>query len=752
MGEGRRERSSKRRHRSNLGIGKSSSDTEVVRSNVKGHRKVKSKTKEKWHFIEGLSVDELGRYRRRRVQGHPRDTLGTHEGLDSRENLVTEYRRAFRATSEDSLLKVFTKNAAEAPIERVETERKIIEPVADEPAPVASQLFKVNDSDQMETAVERTQNMGAANLPGRPPLMRRGTSLRREGDQFYAHTEYSSYVPHEGHHRADLARRPTSLRMEGNMGTTTEQCEKFIEWLNVSRPALIRLPTNLKLEGDLETTTESLDKYVPFVGARRPELLRQKANLKLEGDSTFLPEYTDVFRPHYLNERRMPVLPESHLQTGGSFYDATESCRINEPVDKDDLKDNALDEELRIRNEREEEKRRKKEDDMKVLVSKLEELKGPPLEVPEYKDAYKDFPRERPKLMRPEDEIGRADGSKIHPVQSPSKFPTKIDQDPEYNSTLLNMERPVYRKPPLSLKPSASASSSAFEGRATREFRGNEVTSEIRSQYVPYGNLPRVETLRMPANLRLEGDIDLQPEYREAYCAGRESSVANEPRMHRHRDRSLSASRRRDNLWITNNNGEQFGSVNAADEQDAFQVLNTRIHSENVVAKPPLENRRGSRLSHMQGPTYHRPTHLDLVNSSPNARNRSPSPYRLQVQNVDAESRGFPHRRPSLSQQYSEKPRAPSPDRLHDYDQQQRSYSPSFGRIPPRKEESDDQAFVVLDNARNDRLPDNRALENRASRPLVHQNFNPTGPTRGRPRNSTPTNWMPPWYDNTKTI
>lgn len=129
----------------------------------------------------------------------------------------------------------------------------------------------------------------------------RGTSLKREGDQFYANTEYSTYVPHEGHHRADLARRPTSLKMEGDMGTTTEQCEKFIEWLNVTRPALARLPTNLKLEGELETTTENLDKYVPFVGARRPELLRQRSSLKLEGDSTFLPEYTDVFRPHYHN-------------------------------------------------------------------------------------------------------------------------------------------------------------------------------------------------------------------------------------------------------------------------------------------------------------------------------------------------------------------------------------------------------------------------------------------------------------------
>lgn len=85
----------------------------------------------------------------------------------------------------------------------------------------------------------------------------------------------------------------------------------------------------------------------------------------------------------------MPVLPESHLQTGGSFYDATESSRINQPTDRDDVKEDTLADESRTRNEREEEKRRKKEEDMKMLVSKLEELKGPPLEVPEYKDAYK---------------------------------------------------------------------------------------------------------------------------------------------------------------------------------------------------------------------------------------------------------------------------------------------------------------------------------------------------------------------------
>ena len=41
------------------------------------------------------------------------------------------------------------------------------------------------------------------------------------------------------------------------------------------------------------------------------------------------------------------------------------------------------------RRRKEQNERKKKEDEMKMLVSKLEDLKGPALEIPEYKDAYK---------------------------------------------------------------------------------------------------------------------------------------------------------------------------------------------------------------------------------------------------------------------------------------------------------------------------------------------------------------------------
>ena len=217
----------------------------------------------------------------------------------------------------------------------------------------------------------------------------------------------------------------------------------------------------------------------------------------------------------------------------------------------------------------------------------------------EYNFSFKDFPRERPKLMKPEDEIGRADGSKVSSSPVQTKFSTKIDQDPEYKSKYLDLprERPLYRKPPLALRPvvvssgrtSANASRMSFHESRRHEL---EPTSEVRSQYVPYGQIPRVETLRMPANLRLEGNFELEPEYKNAYCSKRDSLVSNEPRMHRHRERSPSASRKKDNYWVNNNNSEQFGRINAADDQDAFQILSTRVHEESIVRKPPSGSRR----------------------------------------------------------------------------------------------------------------------------------------------------------------
>ncbi|XP_015588038.1 uncharacterized protein LOC107264361 [Cephus cinctus] len=768
MGEGRRDRSSKRQ-RSSFGIGKSSSDSDLPRGKSKGRNRGKSrnKIKEKWHLPENLTVDQLARHRRRRVQNHPKDNLALCKPEDVIKNLITEYQKSFRAKNIESLqdnsqpigcahpedllhLEGLFENTVSSYYQDFPEYKDIEIPVRSKGP--ASNLQIADGEKAMETETESSRFIPYSNLANaRPPLMRRGTSLRHEGD-FCTNTEYSCYVPHEGHRRAELARRPTSLKMEGDMDTMTEKCEKFIEWLNVSRPELMRIPTHLKLEGEFETLTENHDKYVPFVGARRPELLRQGANIRMEGESRYAPEYKDVFREHDVRERQLPRKPETHLKPGGDFHRVTETSemfvdpRVKEMRLMAELeKDIAAEEQKKQEGEA---KRKKKEDEMKVLVSKLEDLKSPPLEVPEYRDAYKDFPRERPRLIKPEDEIGRADGSKLSPLSTHSKFSSKIDMDPEYKSKYIDFskERPIYRKPPMALRPglASSRSSASFDRAAHRV--DNEHTSEVRSQYVSYGQIPRTESVKMPANLRLEGSLDLQPEYRNAYCTKQEAASYDAPRMHRGRDRSLSASRKRDNYWISNNNGNQFGAINATQDQDAFQVLNTKVHEGSVVGKPPTGTRRGSKSSKTQ---VQRSSHLDTADR-PGVRNRSPSPtYRLHVCNVDDEPRGFGRRQPSPGPIV----RPPSPHGLTNPSKEdfQRVYSPSFGRNP--EQNVDGQSFVVLDNA----APNNSAMSyiNEARRRRTDRNCNVDSQNpmpRGRPRNRSPPNWMPPWYDNANTI
>ncbi|CAD1478314.1 unnamed protein product, partial [Heterotrigona itama] len=385
------------------GVNKSSSDTELAQGKSKTR---KSKSKEKWPLLEGLTVDELARYRRRRIQGQPKDNLGLNIEAES-ENLVSEYRESFHVKSEEFLKEnTWLENSKQS--EDLQTkdstkdkrvfDRKNIKEQEERHTELptknmkgVSSLTQVNNDKTMET--EANSNMIHASPPKRPSLIRRDTTLKRDGELYTDTETYSSYVAYEGQHKPELARRPTSLKMEGDLETTTEKCEKFIQWLNVSRPELMRVPTHLKLEGEFETTTENHEKYVPFVGVRRPELLRQNTNLKLNGEANFVPEYTDVFKRHNSRERSQPVKPETHLKTGNSFFQSTEhadnfiDCRIREAHLRN--KSNKTVEEEEERRKREQKEKQQKDEEMRMLVSKLEDLKGPPLEIPEYKDAYK---------------------------------------------------------------------------------------------------------------------------------------------------------------------------------------------------------------------------------------------------------------------------------------------------------------------------------------------------------------------------
>lgn len=101
----------------------------------------------------------------------------------------------------------------------------------------------------------------------------------------------------------------------------------------------------------------------------------------------------------FIVERQPAKKPETHLKTGDNFFEATENKNnyINPRVREAqlmaelarDIEEEEREEEERKRKREEEEGEGKKDKEMQMLVSKLEELKSPPLEIPEYKDAYK---------------------------------------------------------------------------------------------------------------------------------------------------------------------------------------------------------------------------------------------------------------------------------------------------------------------------------------------------------------------------
>lgn len=86
------------------------------------------------------------------------------------------------------------------------------------------------------------------------------------------------------------------------------------------------------------------------------------------------------------------MLPESHLRCGGEFHQKTENTQnFLDPRGSVPINDMSTVIAGNQDGKSDGENHRKKEEEMKMLVSKLEDLKGPPMGVPEYKDAYKVF-------------------------------------------------------------------------------------------------------------------------------------------------------------------------------------------------------------------------------------------------------------------------------------------------------------------------------------------------------------------------
>lgn len=95
----------------------------------------------------------------------------------------------------------------------------------------------------------------------------------------------------------------------------------------------------------------------------------------------------------YFAERPHPVKPETHLKSGNLFFENTLEDTvnfINSSIGETRLMyESSKDSEKEKKKRKELIKKQRKDEEMKMLVSKLEDLKTSPLEIPEYKDAYK---------------------------------------------------------------------------------------------------------------------------------------------------------------------------------------------------------------------------------------------------------------------------------------------------------------------------------------------------------------------------
>lgn len=95
----------------------------------------------------------------------------------------------------------------------------------------------------------------------------------------------------------------------------------------------------------------------------------------------------------YFAERPHPVKPETHLKSGNLFFENTLEDTvnfINSSIGETRLMyESSKDSEKEKKKRKELIEKQRKDEEMKMLVSKLEDLKTSPLEIPEYKDAYK---------------------------------------------------------------------------------------------------------------------------------------------------------------------------------------------------------------------------------------------------------------------------------------------------------------------------------------------------------------------------
>ncbi|RZC38227.1 uncharacterized protein BDFB_008642, partial [Asbolus verrucosus] len=259
----------------------------------------------------------------------------------------------------------------------------------------------------------------------------------------------------------------------------TEIRSKYIKHSNIERPHLLKRPTNLKLEGDLYATTEQAEKFIEYLLTRRPDLMKKPTTLKMEGKMDIKTETRDKFVP-FEPQPKPPLCKKlTNLHLEGDLNTITEKQEQYVPY------------ELQKR---------------PPLMKKHTNLniEGQLDLLPEYRKEFIEYKAERPKLALPVNNL-KTDGFYDVMPDASSPFQQQIHPQIPY----LRETETLHEESRVRVPPRKRESSLRPEGQM-------ETTTENKTQFVQK-SLPRSDRIRVTNNLQLEGRIDLNPEYKNAY-------------------------------------------------------------------------------------------------------------------------------------------------------------------------------------------------------------------------------------------
>ncbi|XP_044269816.1 uncharacterized protein LOC123014660 [Tribolium madens] len=489
-------------------------------------------------FPPGTTVDELWLYRRKRASENewPSDNLKLREG--SFKLLKSEYTRRFkdfwscenlredisptrRGKPDDHLIleglhdlhPLYKENFVQYPIERL----------VHRPTTSSFQIIDSNENEMRENSRENERLLTdlRSRYPPyppqeRPPLIRRKTNLKLEGDLYTTTEKAEKFIQYLLTNKRPMRKKPTTLKLEGEMNINTENREKYVPYEIAPRPPLCKKFTNLHLEGDLSILTEKQEKFVRYDVQKRPPLTKKHTNLVIEGELDLLPEYRREFI-EYKTERPKLALPVNNLKTNGFFdvvpdVSAAFQQQIHPQIPNLRGGEGHEDMALKTRLGRTPENSlvrveapMESETESRTQFVEKASSKSEPAKItnhlhlegridlnPEYRNAYIDFNKEvsapRTRRRGPESHL---------------KSEGKMEISPEYKCSYVDFPRtrPQVKRPENSL---------SSEGEIDHMTEKNE-------KYVPFSNVPRTGPLKRDTELKLEGNIECQPEYRKAY-------------------------------------------------------------------------------------------------------------------------------------------------------------------------------------------------------------------------------------------